>query len=39
LQVVTESSADYNAASADPLYGKKVNTFDFTALVQAFGLR
>lgn len=23
-------------SSADPLYGKKVNRFDFTALVQAF---
>jgi hypothetical protein len=36
LQVVTESTADYNAASADPIYGKKANTFDFAALVQAF---
>lgn len=37
LQVVTEGG-DYNAASADPLVNKKVASFDFMALFNAYEL-
>jgi Ca2+-binding RTX toxin-like protein len=36
LQVIAEAMASYDPASADPLHDRKVATFSFTALVQAF---
>ncbi|MBI3140800.1 MAG: putative Ig domain-containing protein, partial [Rhodocyclales bacterium] len=36
LQVVAEAMAEFDAGSADPLLGKKVQSFDFQGLVEAF---
>ncbi len=36
LQVIAEAMAGFDPASADPLRNKKVQTFDFAALVGAF---
>jgi len=36
LQVIAEAMAGFDANSADPLLNKKVQTFDFTQLVNAF---
>ena len=38
LQMIEEASADFNAMSADPLINKKVETFNFAAIVDAFDL-
>jgi Ca2+-binding RTX toxin-like protein len=36
LQIVLDASADFDAGSPDPLYNRKVQTFDFLGLVCAF---
>lgn len=38
LQVITEAMTGYSPASTNPLYNKKVETFDFAKLVQGFDL-
>ncbi len=36
LQIVIEGTRDYSATSPDPMKNKKIQTFDFTGLVNAF---
>lgn len=36
LQIMLDASADFDAGSSDPLYNRKVQTFDFLGLVCAF---
>ena len=36
LQVNTDATAAFDATSSDPLFNKKVQTFDFRGLVSAF---
>ncbi|MGQ0545574.1 MAG: putative Ig domain-containing protein, partial [Betaproteobacteria bacterium] len=36
LQIVLDSSEDFDAGSGDPLYNKRVQAFDFLGLVSAF---
>jgi trimeric autotransporter adhesin len=36
LQVILDATAAFDAGSADPLYNKKVQSFDFRGLVNAF---
>jgi hypothetical protein len=36
LQIVLDASDEFDAGSSDPLYNKKVQTFDFLGMVRAF---
>ena len=36
LQIILDATRAYDAASQDPLYNRKVETFDFRGLVNAF---
>jgi VCBS repeat-containing protein len=36
LQVIVEAMAEFSASSTDPLLDKKIHTFDFRAIVDAF---
>jgi Ca2+-binding RTX toxin-like protein len=36
LQIILEATAAFDASSADPLYNKKVQSFDFLGIVNAF---
>lgn len=36
LQIILDASAAFDASSSDPLYNRKVQTFDFRAMVSAF---
>ena len=36
LQIIIEGTRKYDAASTDPLYNKKIQTFDFLGLINAF---
>lgn len=36
LQIILDASAAFDASSSDPLYNRKVQTFDFRAMVNAF---
>ena len=36
LQIMLDASEDFDSGSADPLYNKRVQTFDFMGLVSAF---
>jgi len=36
LQLIAEAMADFNPASSDPLLNRKVQSFDFQGIVQAF---
>jgi Ca2+-binding RTX toxin-like protein len=36
LQIILDATDEFNASSSDPLYNKKVQTFDFLGMVSAF---
>jgi hypothetical protein len=36
LQIVLDATEDFDAASSDPLYNRRVQTFDFIGMVSAF---